>query len=349
MELKREVFGTTPKGEKVFLYKLRNDNGITIKITNYGGIITSIETPDQDGNTANIALGFSALEDYLSEVYRTECPFFGCIAGRYANRIAKGRFTLGGQEHTLAVNNGPNHLHGGLTGFDKVVWAPHKIEKPDLVGVELKYRSVHMEEGYPGNLDVTVIYTLNHKNELSIEYKAETDHPTVVNLTNHTYFNLTGNRENILHHNLKLYTDKYTETDETLIPTGKINNVTGTPFDFTKEHELGSKIKELKDGYDLNFVLDSDGEKLKKAAALSEESTGRTLEVLTTEPGIQLYTGYYIPNIKGKNGEQFGQYAGVALETQHYPDSPNHPDFPSTELRPGEQFHSKTVYRFGTK
>jgi aldose 1-epimerase len=349
MELIREEFGKSTKGEKVFLYKLRNDNGITVNLTNYGAIITSIETPDKKGKVDNVVLGFSSLSDYLSKEYLDNCPYFGCVAGRYANRIAKGKFTLDGKEYTLAVNNGPNHLHGGITGFDKVLWAPHKIEKPDIVGVELKYRSVHMEEGYPGNLDVTVIYTLNHKNEFGIEYKAETDHPTVVNLTNHIYFNLTGKQENILHHNLKLHTRRYTETDETLIPTGKINEVTGTPFDFTEERELGSKIKELKDGYDLNFVLDSDGKKLKKAAVLSEESTGRTLEVLTTEPGIQLYTGYYIPNIKGKNGEQFGQYAGVALETQHYPDSPNHPDFPSTELRPGGPFHSKTVYRFGTK
>ncbi|GET23788.1 aldose epimerase family protein [Prolixibacter sp. NT017] len=349
MELRREVFGTTPKGEKVFLYKLRNDNGVTVKITNYGGIITSIETPDKTGKTDNIALGFSELEDYVSEEYLAGCPYFGCIAGRYANRIANGKFTLDGQEYKLAVNNGPNHLHGGLTGFDKVLWAPHKIEKPDMVGVELKYRSIHMEEGYPGNLDVTVTYTLNHKNELGIEYKAETDHTTVVNLTNHTYFNLTGNRENILHHSLKLYSDRYTETDATLIPTGKINKVAGTPFDFTEEHELGAKINELKDGYDLNFVLGDDIDKLKKAAVLSEDSSGRTIEVLTTEPGIQLYTGYYIPEMTGSNGKQLGRYAGVALETQHYPDSPNHPDFPSTRLQPGDQFHSKTVYRFGLK
>lgn len=349
MELIRDVFGNARRGEKVHLYTLRNDRGITIKITNYGGIITSIKTPDKSGTKANIVLGFKSLEDYLTNAYIENCPYFGCIAGRYANRIAKGKFSIAGKEYTLPVNNGENCLHGGITGFDKVIWAAKKIEKPDLVGVEMKYRSVHMEEGFPGNLDLTVTYTLNHKNELHIDYKAVTDRETVVNLTNHTYFNLTGNKENILGHTLYVAAKTKTVNDEGLIPTGEIVDVAGTPFDFTSPATIGSHIGGLPDGYDCNFVLDNPNKKLVKAALLSEESTGRTVEVFTTEPGIQLYTGYYIPQMVGKSGEEFGRYAGLALETQHYPDSPNHPEFPSTTLRPDEVFQSKTIFKFGTK
>jgi aldose 1-epimerase len=349
MELTRDFFGNARRGEKVFIFTLRNDHGIIIKITNYGGIITSVETPDINGKKANIVLGFKSLEDYLSNSYIESGPYFGCITGRYANRIANGKFSIDGKEYTLPVNNGKNCLHGGITGFDKVIWVPKKIEKPDLVGVEMKYRSVHMEEGFPGNLDLTVTYTLNHKNEFHIDYKAITDRPTVVNLTNHSYFNLTGNKKNILGHTLQLMAKTKTVNDETLIPTGEIAEVSGTPFDFTTPTTIGSRIGGLSDGYDANFVLNNPNKKLVKAGILSEESTGRTVEVFTTEPGIQLYTGYYIPEIDGKHGEKFCRYGGVALETQHYPDSPNHPGFPTTALRPDEVFKSKTIYKLGIR
>jgi len=349
MELKREVFGNARRGEKIFLYTLRNDHGITIKITNYGGIITSVKTPDRNGKKGNIVLGFKSLEDYLTDSYIENCPCFGCITGRYANRIAKGKFSIGNTAYTLPVNNGNNCLHGGITGFDKVIWVPKKIEKPDLVGVEMKYRSLHMEEGFPGNVDITVTYTLNHKNELHIDYKGITDRETVLNLTNHTYFNLSENGGDILGHTLYIPAKTKTVNDEELIPTGAIAEVAGTPFDFTTPTTIGANIPALPDGYDLNYILDNPAKKLVKAALLSEETSGRTVEVFTTEPGIQLYTGFYIPQLTGKNGETYSKYSGVALETQHYPDSPNHPEFPSTLLKPGETFKSKTIYKFGTK
>jgi aldose 1-epimerase len=346
MELKRDVFGNARRGEKVFIYTLRNDHGITIKITNYGGIVTSIETPDKNGTKANIALGFKSLEDYLTDSYIENCPYFGCVAGRYANRIAKGKFSIDGKEYILPVNNGENCLHGGITGFDKVIWVPNLIEKPNLVGVELKYRSVHMEEGFPGNLDLTITYTLNHKDEFHIDYKATTDRETVINLTNHTYFNLKGNGGTILEHTLQLNAKTKTVNDDGLIPTGEIIDVVGTPFDFTTPQSIGSRISSLSDGYDANFILNNPSGKLIKAGILSEQSSGRTVEVFTTEPGIQLYTGYYIPEMTGLNGEKLGRWAGLALETQHYPDSPNHSEFPSTSLKAGEVFKSKTVYKF---
>lgn len=345
MELTRDNYGYAGGGEKVYLYTLRNDNGITIKITNYGGIVTSIKTPDKNGQKANIVLGFKSLQDYISEAYLQNCPYFGGIIGRYANRIAKGKFQINGTTYTLPINNGPNSLHGGINGFDKVVWVPCEITKPDVVAVELKYRSVHMEEGYPGNLDVSVTYSLNFKNEFQIEYKAETDKTTVVNLTNHSYFNLTGGKENILNHQLQLFAESYTVNDETLIPLGKIEKVAGT--DFTSPGKIGDRIRDLATGYDHNFVLKTNHQKLVKAAVLFEESSGRIVEVSTTEPGIQIYSGYYIPELEGPDGIKFGRYSGVALETQHYPDSPNHPEFPSTRLNPGETFRSRTIYKFG--
>lgn len=347
MELIRENFGYATGGEKVYLYTLRNDNGITIKITNYGGIVTSIKTPDKKGQKANIVLGFKSLQDYISEYYIQNCPYFGGIIGRYSNRIAKGKFQINGATYSLPVNNGPNSLHGGLNGFDKVVWVPCEITKPDMVAVEFKYRSVHMEEGYPGNLDISVTYSLNFKNEFQIDYKAETDKTTVVNLTNHSYFNLTGGKEDILNHHLQLFAETYTVNDDTLIPVGKIEKVAGTPLDFTEPVKVGARIHELKDGYDHNFVLNKMNGKPVKAAVLSEETSGRTVEVLTSEPGIQVYSGYYIPELEGPDGIKFGRFAGIALETQHYPDSPNHPEFPSTLLNPGETYRSKTIYKFG--
>jgi aldose 1-epimerase len=347
MELIRDNFGNGNGGEKVYLYTLRNENGITVRLTNYGGTVTCIETPDKNGEKTNIVLGLKSLQDYLSDFYIQKGPYLGGIIGRYANRIAGGKFSINGATYTLPINNGPNSLHGGIKGFDKVVWVPGEINKPDMVGVEFKYRSVHLEEGFPGNLDVSVTYTLNFKNEFQIEYKAVTDKTTVVNFTNHTYFNLTGGKENILNHLLQLSAETYTINDDTLIPTGKIGKVGGTPLDFTNPAKVGSRINELKDGYDHNFILNNSDNKLVKAALLSEESTGRKVEISTTEPGIQLYTGYYLPEMEGCNGVKYGRYSGLALETQHYPDSPNHPEFPTTILNPGETFRSKTVYKFG--
>jgi aldose 1-epimerase len=344
MNIKKEVFGQCPNGEKVYLYTLINPKGISVKITNYGAIITSIEMADKNGKKENVVLGFPSLDDYLSTDYLSNYPYFGAVCGRYCNRIGGGKLNIEGVSYQLAINNGPNHLHGGLTGFDKKVWAPKTIEMPDYVGLELKYRSVHLEENYPGNLDVTVLYKLTHKNELQIEYKAVADRTTVINLTNHTYFNLNGGKENIFNHQLQINSKKRTVNDETLIPTGEIADVTNTPFDFSSVKYVGKDIATLPDGYDLNYVLGNTEKKMVQAAKLSEENSGRSISVFTNEPGIQLYTGYWIPSLKN----QFGSYSGLALETQHFPDSPNHPEFPTTILSPGETYKSKTIFLFET-
>jgi len=348
MNIKKEVFGQGLKGEKIFLYTLVNPNGITVKITNYGAIINSIEMTDKNGKKENVVLGFRTLEEYLSADYLANYPYFGAVCGRYCNRIGGGKLDIEGISYQLYINNGPNHLHGGLTGFDRMIWSPKTIEMPDFVGLELKYRSVHLEENYPGNLDTTILYKLTHKNELQIEYKAVTDRTTVVNLTNHTYFNLTSGRENVLNHQLQVNGKKRTITNPDLIPTGEISEVAGTPFDFTVPRVIGSRIEELPDGYDLNYVLDNFDHKMVCAGKLAEEKSGRSVTVFTTEPALQIYTGYYIPSITGKDGSTFGRYSGFALETQHYPDSPNHPEFPSTILRPGETYKTKTTYLFET-
>ncbi len=348
MNIKKEIFGQSPRGEKIFLFTLVNPNGIIVKITNYGAIITSVEMADKKGEKENIVLGFNTLEEYLSEEYLAGYPYFGAVCGRYCNRIGNAKFDLDGLNYQLSINHGPHQLHGGKTGFDKMVWVPKTIEMPDFVGLELKYRSVHLEEGYPGNLDVTILYKLTHKNELQVEYKAVTDKPTVVNLTNHTYFNLTGCKENILNHKLQVNSKSRTVTTPDLIPTGEIANVAGSPFDFTVAKTLGADIGELPDGYDLNYVLDNPNHKMVVAGILHEDTSGRKITVSTTEPALQLYTGYYIPTIKSKTGPTYGRYTGVALETQHYADSPNHPDFPTTTLRPGDTYRSKTTFLFET-
>lgn len=349
MNIKKEVFGQGPKGEKIFLYTLVNPNGVTVKITNYGAIITGIEMADKEGKKENIVLGFRTLEEYLSSDYLANYPYFGAVCGRYCNRIALGKIELDGVTYQLSTNHGPHQLHGGGTGFDKMIWSPKTIEMPDFVGLELKYRSVHLEEGYPGNLDVTVLYKLTHKNEFQIEYKAVTDRTTVVNLTNHTYFNLTSGKENIFNHQLQINGKKRTLTSPDLIPTGEFAEVAGTPFDFTTFKHIGERIGELADGYDNNFVLDNLDHKMVCAGKLKEEKSGRSITIYTNEPGMQLYTGFYIPTIAGKDGRTFGKYSGVALETQHYADSPNHPNFPTTTLRPGETYKSRTTYQFETK
>ena len=346
MKISKSIFGQTKDGQQVDLFTLSNDNQITVKITNYGTIITSIETPDKNGEITNIVCGFDKLEDYLSDQYLGSYPYFGCICGRVCNRIGEGKFSIEGKNYTLAVNNGPNHLHGGLIGFDRRIFASDIIESAGQVGVILNYLSPDMEEGYPGNLKVTCTITLNNNNELTIEYGAETDQTTIVNLTNHTYFNLTGGKDQILDHELQLTAKSFTESAD-MIPTGKITSVEHTPFNFLNKKKIGKDMEGLDTGYDLNFVLDHPDGEMGYAGCLSEATTGRKVEVYTTQPGIQLYTGYWIPELLIEGQKRFGSYAGVALETQHYPDSVNKPQFPSVVLKPGEKLTEKTIYKFG--
>ncbi len=338
-------FGNLPDGREAQLFSLKNVNGISVKITNYGGIITKIEMPDKNGVKENIVCGFPNLENYLSDAYLENCPYFGAIIGRYCNRISKGQLEIGGRSYALETNNGNNHLHGGINGFDKKLWTAVPFEKKNAAGVKLSYHSPHLEEKYPGNLDVTCIYTLNDNNELEIEFTAKTDQPTVVNLTNHTYFNLTAGRDTILDHELKLAADKMTEMSGQ-VPTGSIVSTADSPYDFSEFKTFASDLKKLPAGYDDYFVLDNKSGELSYAGTLREKSSGRNIEIYTTQPGLQLYTGYWIPEIISGEEKRFGRFAGVALETQHYPDSVHHPNFPSTLLQPGEIFSQKTVYRF---
>ena len=347
MKITKTLFGKLSNGQQVDLFTLSNDNQVTVKITNYGGIITSIETPDKNGKIANIALGFDKLETYLSPEYLGSYPFFGCICGRVCNRIGKGEFSLKGKDYKLAVNNGENHLHGGIIGYDRRLFTAEIVEDSDKVGVKLSYLSPDMEEGYPGNLTVNCTYTLNNSNELLLDYSAETDQTTIVNLTNHTYLNLTGEKKQILDHELVLTAKNYTKSID-LIPTGEIAPVAGTPLDFTSKKKLNKDFAALETGYDDNFVLDSQDGSLTLAGILSEATSGRVVEVYTTQPGIQLYTGHWIPELTIDGQKKFGQYTGVALETQHYPDSVNKPHFPTIVLNPGKKLSGKTVYKFGT-
>jgi len=333
MKITQSIFGKTSDGKQVDLFTLSNDNQIAVKITNYGAIITSIEAPDKNGDISNIVLGFDKLEDYLSPEYLGSYPYFGCICGRICNRIANGEFTLEGKNYKVAVNNGPNHLHGGLIGFDRRVFDAEIIDTPEKVGVKLSYLSPDMEEGYPGNLKVTCTYTLDNNNEIGIEYGAETDQTTIVNLTNHSYFNLTGGRENILNHDLEIPADFFVDSVSN-IPTGQILSVKNTPFDFVQKKKVGQDIDSLHDGYDLSFVLGDHAGDLAYAGCLSEESSGIKLDVLTTQPAVQLYTGYWIPELTIDGLKKFGRYGGLALETQHYPDTINQPHFPSVLLKP---------------
>jgi aldose 1-epimerase len=312
------------------------------KIMTYGTIVTELWTPDRNGKLDDVVLGFDNLEDYLKGH-----PFFGAIAGRVANRIARGRFTLDGQEYKLAINNGPNALHGGLKGFDKAVWKAEVVGN----GIKFTYLSKDGEEGYPGNLTAVVTYELTDKNELKIQYEATTDKATPVNLTNHSYFNLMGiTPDDILGHQLMIAADKFTPADDTLIPTGEIKSVKGTPFDFTSPMTIGSRIDQVKGGYDVNFVLRGGGKSLALAVRAQEPKTGRVMEMYTTEPGVQFYTGNFLDgSLKGVGGVVYQKHHGFCLEAQHFPDSVNHPDFPSVILRPGQTYTQTTVYKFSAK
>lgn len=339
------VWGKTTTGEEVKLFTLRNANGMEARITNWGGYIVSLKVADKKGQFADVVLGFDSLEGYLAKN-----PFFGCITGRYANRIGGAKFKIDGVEHQVTPNSGKNHIHGGKLGFDKKVWAAKEITD----GVELSYTSADGEEGFPGTLQCTVTYTLTKDNVLRIDYKATTDKPTVLNLTNHAYFNLAGEGSgDILGHELTLPTEQITATDDELIPTGEIASIKGTPLDFTTPHTIGERIgadfKPLIQGigYDHNYVLSGSGMKL--AAVVKEPKSGRVMTVRTTEPGVQLYTGNHLKGTTGKGGHIYAKRNGLCLETQHYPDSPNRPEFPGVILRPGENFQSTTIYQFSAE
>ena len=347
MTINVESFGKTPDGREVGLYTLANINGIRAKITNYGAILVSLEVPDKDGKPADITLGFDKIDGYL-----TRHPYFGSTVGRYANRIGGAKFKLNDIEYTLAANNGPNHLHGGIKGFDKVVWKLEDIKaESDKALLKLSYLSKDSEEGYPGNLACTVTYTLTKNGELKISYEAETDKATVINLTNHSYWNLAGQGSgDVLGHELMLNADKYTPVDEGLIPTGEIRSVKDSPMDFTKPMTIGSRIGQVEGGYDHNYVLNSGGGALSLCARVSEPTSGRIMEIHTTEPGVQFYTGNFLDgSITGKSGKVYKKHYGFCLETQHFPDSPNKPDFPSAVLDPGDKYTTVTVYKFYTK
>jgi aldose 1-epimerase len=345
-------FGVLASGDSVKLYTLKNANGMEVAISDLGGTIIKWTAPDKDGKFEDITLGSNNPEDYL-----TSTKYLGALIGRFGNRIAKGKFTLDGKEYTLAVNNGPNALHGGLKGFNAAIWTATPIEGAEP-GLKLTYLSKDGEEGYPGNLNVEVVYTLKNDNSLSIDYKATTDKNTVVNLTNHAYFNLKGEgKGDILDHEIALNADKFLPTDAGLIPTGELKPVKGTPFDFTSSHLIGERINDTTDidiklggGYDHCWVFTDQSNKLKSVAIVTEPKSGRTMEVLTTEPAVQFYTGNFLNgSAKGKSGVKYEKRFGFCLETQHFPDSPNQVAFPTTVLKPGETYTSTTVYKFGVK
>ena len=347
----RAAFGMTREQVPVDVYTLTNANGVEMRAITYGGIITSLKVPDRSGRFGDIVLGFDAIGGY-QEATR----YFGALIGRYGNRIARGLFTLDGQAITLATNNGPNHLHGGVKGFDKVLWNAMPAEGTEGVSLTLTRRSPDGEEGYPGNLQVSVRYLLTDQNELAIDYRATTDKPTPVNLTQHSYFNLAPGEGDILGHQLLLHASRYTPVDDTLIPSGELAGVEGTPFDFRVLTPIGDRIAadhvQLRNGkgYDHNWVLDRTGPALERAALVVEPGSGRTMEIATTEPGIQFYSGNFLDGTAtGKGGRVYRHRTGFCLETQHFPDSPNHPSFPSTILHPGGTYASKTVFTFGVR
>jgi aldose 1-epimerase len=346
----KQSFGKTSTGENIDLYTLRNVNGMETKITNYGGIVVSLTAPDRNGAFADVVLGFNDLESYLTK----NDPYLGALIGRYGNRIAKGRFKLNGVEYKLAVNNGENHLHGGSKGFDKVIWTGRKMKTKAGPAVVLTYLSKDGEEGYPGNLRVRVVYTLTNKNELRIDYSATSDKDTVTNLTHHSYFNLSGEgNDDILKHQVRIIANRFVPTDAGSIPTGELRKVAGTPFDFLRPIAIGARInqdeEQLKfgNGYDHTWVINGRAGTLRLAARANDPSSGRAMEVWTTEPGMQFYTGNFLNGtLTGKSGKPYQRRSGFCFETQHYPDSPNQPSFPTTTLRRGATYRSTTIYRF---
>ncbi|HZY84999.1 MAG TPA: aldose epimerase family protein [Gemmataceae bacterium] len=345
----KKPFGKTADGKEVEQYVLTNAGGMKAKVITYGALLTELDVPDRDGKLADVVLGFDDLKGYLAGH-----PYFGATVGRVANRVAKGKFTLDGKEYALATNNGPNALHGGVKGFDKKVWQAEQVPAANGVAVKFTYHSPDGEEGYPGSLTASVTYTLTNDNELRLDYTATTDKATPVNLSNHSYFNLAGQGSgDILGHELTLEAEKYTPVDDTLIPTGKVESVKGTPLDFTAAHKIGARIQEMKGnpgGYDHNFVLNGGGKKLAPAARVVEPKSGRVMEMLTTEPGVQFYTGNFLDGTnKGKGGAVYNKHAGFCLEAQHFPDSVNHANFPPVILRPGQTYRQTTVYKFSAK
>jgi aldose 1-epimerase len=351
-QVHKESFGKTDDGKPVDLYSLTNANGLEVRAMNFGSEIVSIKVPDKTGHLDDVVLGYDNLEGYLKNP-----AYFGAVVGRYANRIAKGAFTLDKQTFTLAKNNGPNSLHGGLKGFNKQLWDGKEFNNDEGVGVEFSYLSKDGEEGYPGNLQVKVRYTLTDDNRLVVDYEATTDKATPLNLSQHSYFNLAGEGNgDILQHHLLLNADRFTPVDKDLIPTGELRPVQGTPMDFNKPTGIGARINEnyeqlvLGRGYDHNWVINRKDNTLTRAALVHEPSSGRVLEVLTTEPGVQFYSGNFLDGtITGKHGHVYKQRYGFCLETQHFPDSPNHPEFPTTILRPGQTFRSQTVFKFSAQ
>ena len=349
----KESFGKTEAGENIDIYTLRNANGVETRITNYGGIVVSLKVRDRNNKFDDVVLGFNDLSDYLTK----NNPYFGAIIGRYGNRIGKARFKLKGVEYKLAANNGENTLHGGLKGFDKVIWTGRSIQTQTGPAVVLTYTSKDGEEGYPGNLRVRVTYTLTNKNELKIDYWATTDKDTVNNLTHHSYFNLLGEGNGtILDHQVRINADRFVPTDDTAIPTGELKRVANTPFDFLKATSIGARIEDPDEqlkfgrGYDHTWVINGRPGTLRLAASAYESSTGRYMEVWTTEPGMQFYTGNYLDGtLTGKIGKLYERRSGFCFETQHYPDSPNQPSFPTTTLRKGAIFRSTTIYKFSVK
>lgn len=342
MDAQKSPFGKTPDEISVDLYTCTNANGLVLKMTNYGAIVVSLDAPDRDGNLANVNLGFPSLDGYL-----VRHPYFGSTVGRYCNRIAKGKFTVDGEQYTLATNNGENHLHGGDVGFDKAIWDAEPVESESAVGVRFTYLSRDGEEGYPGNANVTAVYTLNNDNELTVEFMAQTDKACPVNLTNHCYWNLAGaGSGTILDHELMIAGDKYLPVNDSLIPTGDLADVAGTPLDFIKPARIGTRLDQV-NGYDHCFVLRGDAGEMKPAARVKDPETGRVLEIRTTQPGIQFYAGNFLDGTDASGG--YKQHEGFCLETQHFPDSPNQPSFPSTILKPGDTYKHTTVHRFFTE
>jgi aldose 1-epimerase len=350
VHLTQQPFGTTPEGHKADLYTLSNDRDLEVSITNYGGAITSIKVPDRDGQIGDVVLGYETLGEYVKHP-----RFLGALIGRHANRIALGKFSLNGVDYQLAQNNAENHLHGGLKGFHKVVWDASAESRDDELVLHLTYLSVDGEDNYPGNLTVKVDYIVNNGNELRIDYRATTDKDTIVNLTNHSYFNLAGT-DDILNHELTIAADKFTPVSKELIPTGEIRSVEGTPMDFRIPTKIGARINEpyeqltFTGGYDHNFVFNGSKGQLKFAARLRDPASGRTMEVETTQPGMQFYSGNFLDgSLTGKGGAVYEKYAALCLETQHFPDSPSHANFPTTVLRAGEVFEESTVFRFSVE